>query len=439
MSGQEGVVIASEKICDGIPFKFTGDFITAGGATPFRQEAPNPVNEAKFRYGEILESFMVEAEEVEQQKNQYIILLPGGFKPPTGGHYSMIKYYEEKPEILKVYVITGHKKREEKAEDGTVYRFTYEQSRKIFNAYGGFSSKVEFLESPIEDKGPIKTCFKILEGAGIDGAKRYPEITENFPNAIFSLGAGDKGKDPGRISHFAKYFIDNPNISKVKTAVYAAAPACEVDACPASASRMRAAFMIMNFGTTDGVKYAEALELFKKLLPNEKYYDNVNMILNGQAGQDPSIAFSPEEGEQVNENFFMTDYLFSLVDEVLSENRQPFNKKEGFRIIIEGQEFNKTEFINTYGRDEAMSNLVNGIITYIPDLQKIPEKNRNNEILIPFLDLLADKISNIERSEAAAAEKVAGAVTAEVSTAVGLQGAPVDAKKGGKKMISHEE
>ena len=404
MSGQEGVVIASEKICDGIPFKFTGDFITEGGASQFRQDAPKPVNEAKFRYGEILESFMVEAEMTKFEN--HVILLPGGFKPPTGGHYGMIKHYEEQPDVTKVIIVSGHKERE---------GVTYQQSRAIFDIYGGFSDKVQFLES--KDATPLLTCYELMKNK---------EFIAQHPGMAFSLGAGDKGKDPKRIQEFVSYFEQRPELSDAILVAYSPAPSCEVDACPASASRMRKAFKEGDW------------ELFKKLLPADHFYDNVIHVLNGQAGQDPSIAFSPEEGEQVNENFFMTDYLFSLVDEVLSENKQPFNKKEGFKIIIEGREFNKTEFMNTYGRDEAMSNLVNGIITYIPDLQKIPEENRNNEILIPFLDLLADKISNIEKLEAAAAEKVAGAVTAEVSTAVGLQG-PVSSAKGGKKMISHEE
>jgi len=440
----EGIVIQSTDICDGIAFKFTGEFIVDNrsggfGVTPKGEDIPSDsaeaLHETKIRYGELLESFMVEVEEVPLQKQQYVILLPGGFKPPTGGHYAMIKYYEEMPDIVKIYVITGHKERKEKAKDGTEYTFTYEQSRKIFNTYGGFSNKVEFLESPVEDKGPIKTCFKILEGAGTeDGPIRYPEITKKFPNAIFSLGAGDKGSDPARIKHFANYFINKPGISNVKTAVYDAAPACEVDECPASASRMRAAYVIISSGTDDGEEYAKALELFKKLLPSDNYYDNVNMILNQQGvGSFSDGAGMAAEGGKLNENFFMADYLFSLVDEVLSENKN-------IRPIFEQQTFNKADFIARYKNDQIMTDLIKGIISYIPDLKRIPENEREDEILLPFIELIANKMSNVSTSDAEMAAAIGDAVTTtEVSTvAGGLQGGAA-VSKGGRKMASHEE
>ena len=95
----EGIVIQSTDICDGIAFKFTGEFIVdnraAGfGVSPKGEDVPpasaEALHEAKFKYGELLESYAVEAGPVTEQKQQTVILLPGGFKPPTGGHYAMI-------------------------------------------------------------------------------------------------------------------------------------------------------------------------------------------------------------------------------------------------------------------------------------------------------------------------------------------------------------
>ena len=77
---------------------------------------------------------------------------------------------------------------------------TKAQSEKIFQLYGGFSSKVEFKDSPPEDKTPITTCYKIVTG------ERYPEIVKQFSKATFSLGACDKENDEARISHFVNYF-----------------------------------------------------------------------------------------------------------------------------------------------------------------------------------------------------------------------------------------
>lgn len=288
---QEGVVIKDKNICGGTRFKFTGDFIVGGLASDFQEQ--------KFRQGRLLESFMVEAEDVQQEKSKYVILIPGGFKPPTGGHYSLISQYDKNPDVIRVFVVTGHEERDD---------ITYQQSKKIFSLYGGFSNKVEFLESPVEDGGPMKTCFKMLEinpEENIRRPIRYPEISEKYSKYVFALGAGNKGGDPARIKGFANYFIDNPEKTylNIKTAFYEPAEALVVDGEAASASRMRKAF-------ADG-----DWELFKKLLPNEAHYEHVVKVLEDQADQ---------PGGEVDTDFLAKESLFSLVDEMLEEasNRQ---------------------------------------------------------------------------------------------------------------------
>ena len=218
----------------------------------------------------------------------------------------MIKHYEEQPDIEKVYVIAGHKKR-----DG----ISYEQSQAIFKIYGGFSDKVQFLEAPENTRGAMDTCFKMLEinpEKGIDRPVMYPEIVEKHKGSTFSLGAGNKGKDPGRIAAFANYFIDNPERAylNIKTANYEAAPSCEVDECPASASRMRKAFREGDW------------ELFKKLLPDDNFYDDVVQVLNLQGHGEKH---EPEGGSMVAENFLSKGSLFSLVDEVILEENLNIN------------------------------------------------------------------------------------------------------------------
>jgi len=270
VSEQEGIVIQTEKICDGIPFKFTGEFIVEGGASQFRKDAPQDLSETKIKYGELIEKFIVE----EQQKN--VILLPGGFKPPTAGHYSMIKYYEERPDVVKVLVITGPKPR-----DGV----TLEQSQEIFKIYGGFSNKVEFINS--NDPTPLQTCYELIKNE---------EFVSKYPGVTFSLGAGDKGGDPKRIKEFVNYFQKRPELTNAKLGVYSPAKALEIEGQPASASRMRAAYKNQDW------------ETFKKLLPHPSLYDNVIKVLE----------------DTLQENFFTMDSLFSLVDEVYSEKQRKF-------------------------------------------------------------------------------------------------------------------
>ena len=275
---QEGVVVKDPEICGGTPFKFTGDFIVGGLASTFE--------EAKFRRGPLLESFMpepVSLKEQEQEK-QYVILIPGGFKPPTGGHYQMIKYYDKKPNIRKVLVVTGPKPR------GGI---TLEHSKKIFAIYGGFSSKVEFITT--NDPTPLTTCYELMKNEN---------FVNQFPNAQFSIGASDKEGDAKRIAEFVKYFQKNENLSQADVGYHKPAPSHDVDGAPASASRMRKAFEEQDW------------ETFKKLLPHPSLYDNVVQVLADTGEQ--------EEGD-LQENFFTMGSLFSLVEQVVEENKKKPN------------------------------------------------------------------------------------------------------------------
>ena len=270
---QEGVVVNDPDICGGTSFKFTGDFIVGGLESTFE--------ESNFRTGKLLESFMPEPVNLnEQGSGQYIILIPGGFKPPTGGHYSMIKEYEKKPDVMKVYVVTGPKERE---------GVTLDQSKQIFKIYGGFSSKVEFIEAG--DATPLTTCYKLMEN---------DHFVSEHAGGIFSLGAGDKGNDPKRIKDFVRYFKQRIDSTTAQITAYSAAETLTVDGHPASASRMREAFKNGDW------------ETFKKLLPNDSFYDDVVQVLNKQ-------------GSGVNESFFLTGHLFSLVDEVILEGKKKPN------------------------------------------------------------------------------------------------------------------
>ena len=251
---QEGVVVQDPEICGGTAFKFTGDFIVGGLATSFR--------ETKYKKGSLLESFMPEPTNLnELDEKQYVILIPGGFKPPTGGHYQLIKDYDKNPNIRKVFVVTGTKERE---------GVTLQQSKEIFDVYGGFSDKIDFIMS--DDPTPLTTCYELVKNEN---------FVNQFPNLYFSIGASDKGDDPKRIKGFVDYFNKNPNLTKANVREHPPARAHLVDGQPASASRLRKAFA------------DEEWETFKKLLPNESFYDDVVQILNSQGVG------------RVNENFLL--------------------------------------------------------------------------------------------------------------------------------------
>ena len=55
-----------------------------------------------------------------------IALVPGGFKPPTLGHFALIDEVANRPEVSKIIVLIGHKTR-----DGV----TKEESKAIWDIY----------------------------------------------------------------------------------------------------------------------------------------------------------------------------------------------------------------------------------------------------------------------------------------------------------------
>mgnify|MGYP003653532141 CR=1 FL=1 len=382
---QEGVVVEDPEICGGTAFKFTGDFIVGGLASTFE--------EAKYRSGPLLESFMPEPinlkeEEQNQENKQFVILVPGGFKPPTGGHYHMIKHYDKKPDVRKVFVITGPRAR------GGV---TLDQSREIFSIYGGFSDKVEFKVAPWinpEDeeeerrsKGPMTACYELMED---------PNFVNQFTNLHFSIGASEKEDDEKRIKDFIKYFTDNPGVSQAKISYYPPSKAFEVDGEPASATRMRKAFEEQDW------------ETFKKLLPHPSLYDDVVQVLSNTTEQ---------EGGNLQENFFTLGSLFSLVNEIYSEKQRRFMcaqaekpaaaRPEGLsgseaEEMCKSEELNEEETITEEAK-ETIQTMAAGLIAKV--LTQTQIKNVDvKKIGAPLVDKITNLINSVLQKTADGAQ-----------------------------------
>jgi len=278
-SDQEGVVINDPDICGGTSFKLTGNFILGGLATSFR--------ESKLRSGRLLKEFNYADTQKTKGGSRYVILIPGGFKPPTVGHYNMIKQYDKNPEVVKVFIVVGFKPR------GGV---THEQSMKIFDVYGGFSDKVEFKNADGWPT-PMRACYEFMKDS---------EFTGQYPNESWSLGASDKEGDSKRIYEFEKYFNDSPDLIDIKIISHPPAEAYDVGGRPASASRMRQAVIDKNW------------KEFKSLLPNENAYNDVLNILDID---DEDWQYNQKQERKLDENFLSMTSLFSLVDEVLLEKK----------------------------------------------------------------------------------------------------------------------
>ena len=491
---QEGVVIKDENICGGTRFKFTGDFIVGGLASTFEEQ--------KFRTGKLLENFMVESAEelikyrsafqrmqgagkmskeeinalrlknlrkgglaartelkpkeietgfsaskvkgdkqytsfksepgreggksrsgfqlkykgkfgegevdensnvlTEEEQSKYVILVPGGFKPPTGGHYSMIKQYEEKPDVMKVFVVTGPKARE---------GITLQQSKQIFDIYGGFSDKVEFVSS--NDPTPLLTCYELMQNKN---------FTSKFPGVSFSIGAGNKGKDPKRIQEFVNYFNSRPGLTDAEVAAYTPAEALTVDGKPASASRLRAAFKNGDW------------EEFKKLLPNEARYEDVVQALEGQGDQ---------PGGKEEENFLAMESLFSLVDSIINENKEPNNIEEEL-IGQETPEVDTGEQVNPSAAPVDADQQAEAEVERVKDNLGLLLKNAIASLTISpeqleklgpeIVDVIAGMLTagveqTLQDKEAAMQDKESLEEISTVSSISGYQGRPEDTEE----------
>lgn len=128
---------------------------------------------------------------LEELGEQMLILLPGGYKPPTKGHMHMIQSYNDNPLVSKVIVLVGPKERE---------GITREQSLAVFQLYG-----IDRLEKvTVED-----TKFDNPMVASFDYVEKDPRA-EEYAGLTIAIGASDKGDDALRADRLVKYFTANP-------------------------------------------------------------------------------------------------------------------------------------------------------------------------------------------------------------------------------------
>jgi phosphopantetheine adenylyltransferase len=90
--------------------------------------------------------------EDQAQGKEVIAVVPGGYKPPTLGHYYLVDQVSKKPEIDKTLVLIGHKER-----DG----ITKEDALDIWNIYENhLTGDIDIRIS--DDVSPIKELFSLI-------------------------------------------------------------------------------------------------------------------------------------------------------------------------------------------------------------------------------------------------------------------------------------
>ena len=268
----ENVSSASEGFVfdyDGKTYKFTGNFAPANQLLGL------------FKYGRgKIPALSRLNEEVDIGKQ--LILLPGGFKPPTKAHYQMIKYYNDHPEVGKVLVLIGPSPRG---------NYDRETSMKIFDLYGaGSLDKVEIVQT--EYNSPIRAAYEFL----ISDPRR-----EDYRQFSFGMGASDKGGDEKRSKQFVEYFTEK-NPDKLPEGFDVVLPPC----CPAiggdepiSATTLRKALDEEDLDTIerlipDHIDPKELVSIIKGL-------EEVSTMAGGNLVGHSGNAFKRDEEEELEE------------------------------------------------------------------------------------------------------------------------------------------
>ena len=121
-----------------------------------------------------------------------VALIGGGFKPPTKGHYNMIKRADNDSLIDKVIVFIGSKARD---------HITANNSKEILEMYG-FSNKVTFIISETSPIGDVYRYIKSNQDQKISWVLGYRDEEDK--------------KDMGKRIKYLKDYYNDVNIIKVK-------------------------------------------------------------------------------------------------------------------------------------------------------------------------------------------------------------------------------
>ena len=135
-----------------------------------------------------------------EQEGQNIALVPGGFKPPTIGHFALVDEVSKNPNIDKVIVLIGHKNR-----DGV----SKEESKEVWDIYKKYlSSNIEIQisenPSPISDvaslikNNPQNTYYPVVGIRGemdLGDLKRFDSLEGKYPNFKTIVIKSEQGDD----------------------------------------------------------------------------------------------------------------------------------------------------------------------------------------------------------------------------------------------------
>ena len=123
-----------------------------------------------------------------EETHETVALLPGGYKPPTKGHFNAFRYILQDAD--RGVVLIGKKER-----DG----ITADQARDIWKIYSKYLGKP--VEVAIAEVTPVRSVYDFADGNG---------------DVNIIVGAGDKDEDVKRYEYFEKNIDKYPLVQVVK-------------------------------------------------------------------------------------------------------------------------------------------------------------------------------------------------------------------------------
>ena len=123
-----------------------------------------------------LTKYLVEGIMQEAGETGITILLPGGFKPPHGGHLNLAKRYASQPNVSQVQILIGPKERE---------GITIDQSIKVWQLLLAGTSNI--VVKRVGEDNPLLAAYKYIETA---------------KPGTYGLAASNKGEDYERVKKF---------------------------------------------------------------------------------------------------------------------------------------------------------------------------------------------------------------------------------------------
>ncbi len=238
-------------------YKFTGNFAPVnqllglfrygrGNIPALKSQQINEV-ETYFDYPSAEEVTPTTNEPSNPEDKKYLVIIPGGFKPPHLGHYNLVKAYLDHPSVERVAIVIGDSQRTD--SEGKI-SIGYDESVRTWKEYG-------------ISEGPNVTLIRARKRQNKKGedyenpmADAYDLVQEINPNELkdgnmaIAMGASTKGGDYQRAVKFAqshqpgsRYYRDGVTVTeppvKVSAEDYSYPEGSKYAGQPISATYMR--------------------------------------------------------------------------------------------------------------------------------------------------------------------------------------------------------